>query len=112
MVSCNISNIVAETLVALAHFIFTGGWWCFGHFTFLLFVGCDKYNDGGFSECAGSDPIGFGFLIGSSILFFYIARHVLNFLYKGELPGGEQLAKRFSQVVGQTNLGKKDKKKR
>ena len=108
MVSCNIGGIIAEILVAAAHFIWTGGWWCFGHFIFLISVGCEE---SGFGSCSGSDPIGLLAFFGSSILFFYIARHVLDFLYKGKLPGGEDIAKRFSQAMGQTNLGKKTKKK-
>ena len=101
-------SIVPELLVALAHFIWTGGWWSFGHFIYLISVKC---NEEGFGGCSGSDPIGFAMLFASSVLFFYISRHVLNFLYKGTLPGGDEMAKRFSKVMGETNIGKKNKRK-
>ena len=108
MVSLNIGAILPEILVAAAHFIFTNGIWSVGHFFYLMFVGCDE---AGFNGCSSSDPLGYFAYFSSSILFMYIARHVLNFLYKGTLPGGEDIAKKFGNAMGQTKSSKKNRRK-
>lgn len=110
-------KMLAEALIAIAHLVWTASCWCFGHFLFLVIFGCSAdggYNKAGFSVCQGSDPIGLFCLLVGSMLFFRIARHVLDFFYRGELPGnGEEVLRKLSKLVNAqtTSEGRKQKRK-
>lgn len=109
----SLSSLLPEILVSVAFLLWTGCWWAAGHLIYLIAFKCDEFNQFGFSGCAIRDPIGILAFFISSTFFFFIARHVLNFLYKGELPSGEELSKRlgnkFPGLSGTNNSGKKRK---
>jgi hypothetical protein len=96
-----ISSLALEMLVTVTHFMWTFGWWFVGHLLYLPLANCKE----GFSGCSILEPVGLTFMFASSVLYFYIARHVLNFMYKRELPGGEELSKSFSAMINK-NLPK------
>ena len=55
----------------------------------------------GWSNCAFVEP--FGVILGlfGSILYFFILKHVANFLYKRQLPNGEELTKDMKKSLGE-----------
>jgi hypothetical protein len=59
------------------------------------------------------EPIGVIFGLIASLLYFYILKHVANFMYKRELPGGEELTKDLKKSLGQilSNQGIQTNKK-
>ncbi len=99
-----ISSLTPEIIVAITHFAWTFGWWVIGHLLYLAYANCDEK---GMMGCASNDLVGFIFAFGSSIVYFYIARHVLNFLYKKELPGGEDLSKYIGTLIDSKTKKKK-----
>ncbi len=75
-------------LVSLTHLLWISGSWFVGHFIYLIFHGC---TDEIVKECsvlnfAAEDWFGIIILVMGSTLYFRIAQHVINALYKGELP--------------------------
>lgn len=102
----------AEGLVSITHLIWIFGWWCFGHLIYLMVKFCPG---DGFTKCASDDLIGVITLLIGSMIYFWIARHVLNFLYKGELPGPSDvsmvhLQKLFSGMGQNRDERRKSKK--
>lgn len=58
-----------------------------------------KCNEPSFFSCSGNDVVGFITLFLGSIVYFRIARHVLLFFVKGELPDGESVMKNFGGLL-------------
>lgn len=94
MVSCfGISNLTLEALTSAFNLLWLFGWWSVGHFFYWSISNCRD-------KCQTIEPIGIGFTFVGQVLFFLIARHVLNFIYKKELPGGEDFAKEITNMLG------------
>ena len=98
----------AEGIVAVTHLLWISGWWSFGHLFYLIFKYCPGDS---FTRCSNNDFLGVLSLLAGSMIYFWIARHVLNFLYKGELPGpsdvsANQLKKLFSNLQTSPSSGK------
>jgi hypothetical protein len=76
-----------EAVMAITHACWVIGWFCAGHLISMPVFNCRA----GWSNCNFVEPFGVGLALVGSILYFFILRHVANFLYKRELPGGEEL---------------------
>lgn len=101
----DITNFTLEFFVAFVHLVWIGFWWFIGHLFWYLLAGKPgtSLDDSGLLE-----PLGVLTLFCSEVLFLYIARHVLNFIYKKELPGGEDFVKEMTSLLGAS----KNKQKR
>lgn len=100
-----LSSMYLEIIVAIVHLMFIGTGWLLGHLMYLILVGCEE------SGCYG-DPIGMTSVFISNVVFMYITRRILDFMYKGELPGGDELVNKFNKAInGRTVARKKSKKK-
>lgn len=99
-----------EAVMAIAHCCWVLGWFCFGHLLSMAVFNCKA----GWSNCNFVEPFGVGFAFVASVLYFFILRHVANFLYKRELPGGDELTsemkKSLGQVLSRTGIDVKGKK--
>lgn len=103
MVSCcGISNLTVESILAAIDLLWLFGWWSVGHFFYWSISNCQ-------GKCQSIEPVGIGFTFVGQVIFFYIARHVLNFIYKKELPGGEDFAKEMASMLGKQNKRKGNK---
>jgi hypothetical protein len=85
-----------EMAVIVTHSVWTFCWWGFGHIFYLIYVDCKET---GIMRCGSSDPLGVITYIIGSIIYFRLVRHLMNFLYKKELPGGEELTKDFLKMI-------------
>lgn len=85
----NPRDLGLEAFLSLIHGCWVLGWFCFGHLISMPAFGCKA----GWSNCNFVEPFGVGFAFIGSTLYFFILKHVANFLYKKELPGGEELTK-------------------
>jgi hypothetical protein len=94
-----LGNLTLEVVVSTVHLLWFGGWWFVARAFFTLLAGPNG------SKIV--EPAGFIALFISNVIFFYISRHVLNFIYKRELPGGEELTKDIVRMFGQNQNGKK-----
>ena len=81
-------SLLPEILVSLTHLGWMYVWWCFGH---LIYIIAKKCPEAGFYGCSDGDPIGLMAAVAGSVLYMYIARFVLDFFYKGQLPGGNDI---------------------
>lgn len=97
-----ITALAPEALVTITHFIFVWSAWFLGRLFYVPITSCKE----GIFGCNFWEPFGLGTAFCASILYFYISRHVLNFLYKGQLPGGEDLSKVFKQMMPQNQKAK------
>ena len=91
----DITALAPEALVTITHFLFVWGSWFFARLFYVPFSGCKD----GIYGCTYAEPLGLFAIFASSVLYFYIARHVLNFLYKGQLPDGENLSKVIEKMT-------------
>jgi uncharacterized membrane protein YccF (DUF307 family) len=94
-----LNDLTLEIILSIVQFIWIGGWWILGH---LLHYSFTKKSD-------ILEPLGIVFMFLANVAFFYIARHVLNFVYKKQLPGGADFTKEIEQLFGQKRLPKKNK---
>jgi Na+-driven multidrug efflux pump len=99
-----ISDYSAEILVTISHSIFVWGCWFLGRLFYVPYSGCKL----GVFGCPFAEPVGLLFAFLGSVLYFHITRHVLNFLYKGKLPDGEDL----STIINKFTKGKTQKVKK
>ena len=89
------SELFVETLLTITHASWVLGWFCFGHLISMPIFNCRE----GWNGCNFVEPFGIGFALISSILYFFILKHVANFVYKKELPGGERLTADLASSV-------------
>lgn len=99
-----LGNWTLEIVVSLVHLGWVGSWWLIGHI-----IHCSAYAEKCYSSSRFGylEPVGLTFLFVADVLFFYISRHVLNFVYKKELPNGEDFAKEMTSLLGTKNKKKK-----
>ena len=90
-----------EAVMAITHTCWVMGWFSFGHLISMAVFNCKD----GWSNCNFVEPFGVGFGLIASILYFFILRHVANFMYKRQLPGGEELTSDMKKSLGQILSG-------
>jgi hypothetical protein len=99
-----------EAVMAVTHACWVLGWFCFGHLISMAVFSCKE----GWSHCTFVEPFGIVLGLFGSTLFFFILRHVANFLYKRELPNGEELTKdmqrSLSSILSSQGVDVKSKK--
>jgi hypothetical protein len=103
-----LSNLTAEILVTLTYWGWVLSFFCIGHLFSIPIYNCKA----GWSECTFVEPIGILCAFVASVSYLHIARHVLNVLYKKELPGGADFVKEFGGVFDQIQKNGKKAKKR
>lgn len=91
----NPKDLGLEAFLAFIHFCWTGGWFCVGHWISMPIYNCRS----GWNSCVFFEPIGLSFMLGASVIYFFIMRHVANFIYKKELPGGAALTKELQDQL-------------
>jgi hypothetical protein len=90
------SELGLEAVMAVAHAFWVLAWFCLGHLISMAVFECKA----GWSGCNFVEPFGIILSLFGSTLYFFILRHVANFLYKRELPGGEELTKEMKNSLG------------
>lgn len=88
---------IPALLVSITHLLWTCGSWFFGHFIYLIVVGCtnETVKECHITNFASSDFLAIVTLLIGSTVYFRIAQHVINALYKGELP-----TKNATELIG------------
>jgi len=89
-----------ESLITFTYLLWGLACWSIGHIFHRILTKCGEPS---FFSCSGNDVVGFSTLFLGSLVYFRIARHVVLFFVKGELPDGDSVMKNFSKMLQSEN---------